>query len=157
MNDLWRQCEALYNANTQPTLLQLQNEFALNVNLLLLALFLDKKGLQLSTERWQRLSEQAERYERCILRPYRWARQQLKTQRSPHSYQQILAIELILERALQQQLWQRNLAKHKFSPPLIQCTNISSNGQRYLATRTIPPKKAANLFNKLAKLTATTT
>ncbi|MCE2595394.1 TIGR02444 family protein [Motilimonas cestriensis] len=157
MNDLWRQCEALYNANTQPTLLQLQNEFALNVNLLLLALFLDKKGLQLSAERWQRLSEQAERYERCILRPYRLARQQLKTQRTPQNYQQILAIELILERALQQQLWQAHLAEQRLAAQTTSHRSMPKNGQRYLAIRTINNKKTTNLFNKLAKLTAVTT
>lgn len=102
--ELWPQCERLYNSSRLSLLLNLQEQYGCSVNLLLLALYLDKNGLSLPSSTWSSLNQHAERFERRILRPYRRCRKQLKNQTSPKMYQAILNNELILERLLQQQL-----------------------------------------------------
>ncbi|MFO6422353.1 DUF2390 domain-containing protein [Motilimonas sp. KMU-193] len=101
---LWQRCERLYNSNRTPLLLSLQESDGVSVNLLLLALYLDQHHLLLPQATWYELNQHAEQFERRILRPYRLRRKQLKGLSSPCAYQNILMLELELERLLQQQL-----------------------------------------------------
>ncbi|MCE2570118.1 TIGR02444 family protein [Motilimonas eburnea] len=101
---LWQQCERLYDATHGPALLKRQASHGCSVNLMLLARYLDQNQHPLPQAIWHQLDQHAEHFERRILRPYRLCRQQLKARISQGAYQGILTIELVLERALQQQL-----------------------------------------------------
>lgn len=97
---LWRECDTLYMEH-QAFCLQLQDEHQLNVNLLLLALWLDKHRYSLASEHWQALQQQTLAWEQKLLLPYRQLRRQSKTILEASEYQQMLDAELMLERKSQ--------------------------------------------------------
>ena len=152
MIDLWQQAERHYHSGTQPILLQLQAQYQLSVNLLLLALELDWQHIYLQPTDWQCLNQDAEQYESLILRPYRHIRQHIKTHGTATHYHTCLGIELILERALQQQLWQQRLKSLLLATPLAVQANRDTNLSLYLATRKQDSRPCTNLLNELAKL-----
>lgn len=99
-NSLWMECEALYPARKE-TCLALQDKHGVNVNLLLLALYLDKQTcIRYSQKQWQQLLASIEGLEQLI-KPYRELRQASKTIVEPDKYKKMLDVELMMERESQ--------------------------------------------------------
>ena len=99
--DLWTECEALYPAN-KDLCLKLQDEHGVNVNLLLLALYLDQQTTtQYSQAQWQQLLNCIENWEHKIVKPYRQLRRLAKGMIEASEYQQMLDVELMMERKSQ--------------------------------------------------------
>ena len=100
-NTLWIECEALYPAN-KDVCLSLQDEYGINVNLLLLALYLDKNtDIRYNLAQWQQLAASIENWETKILKPYRQLRCIAKDMLAQSEYQQMLDVELMMERKSQ--------------------------------------------------------
>ena len=98
---LWTECEALYPA-IQDTCLTLQDEHGVNVNLLLLALYLDNQtDLKYNQKQWLLLLTNIESWERKIVQPYRKLRRIAKGMIEQNEYQQMLDLELMMERKTQ--------------------------------------------------------
>lgn len=95
----WQHCEAIYShTSTAKECIRLQDQHGCNVNLLLLALYLDRSQLQLSPVHWQQLKQAIAPWYQQTVDPFRRIRQKAKSQLSDQHYQQLLATELILER-----------------------------------------------------------
>ncbi|MCE9677642.1 TIGR02444 family protein [Shewanella sp. AS1] len=99
-NTLWQECDNFYHQQ-QANFLMLQDEYGVNVNLLLLALWLDQKQQGLSDENWQYLASELEVWEQKLLHPYRRLRKLSKYNLADTEYQQMLEVELMLERKSQ--------------------------------------------------------
>lgn len=107
--DLWQQCEQLYR-NNPACFIAMQDQFGVNVNLFLLAVYLDgddhrqseANPISLSSEQWQELSLAVTPWDTSMLIPYRTIRRTGKTQLTAEQYQQMLEVELMLERKSQQ-------------------------------------------------------
>ncbi|MCG9728633.1 TIGR02444 family protein [Shewanella sp. Isolate13] len=97
---LWHDCDSLYMAH-QTLFLQLQDDHQLNVNLLLLTLWLDKHHYSLAKPQWQTLQQATLTWEQKLLIPYRQLRRQSKALLETEEYQQMLKLELMLERKSQ--------------------------------------------------------
>lgn len=97
---LWHDCDSLYMEH-KTLCLQLQDDHQLNVNLLLLALWLDKHHYSLPEPQWQTLQQATLAWEQKLLLPYRQLRRQSKTMLETDEYQQMLKLELVLERKSQ--------------------------------------------------------
>ncbi len=98
---LWIECEALYPANKNACL-KLQDEHDVNVNLLLLALYLDKyTELRYSQTQWLQLINSIEDWESSTLKPFRKSRRLAKNTVEKNKYQQMLTEELVMERESQ--------------------------------------------------------
>ncbi|WP_394230418.1 TIGR02444 family protein [Shewanella colwelliana] len=97
---LWQECDTLY-ANGQRGYLQLQDDYGVNVNLLLLATWLDGQAYRLSTQAWEQLFTQIDSWEEKVLKPYRKLRKLSKCNLADSEYQQMLDVELMLERKAQ--------------------------------------------------------
>ncbi|GIU06066.1 MULTISPECIES: TIGR02444 family protein [unclassified Shewanella] len=98
--NLWRDCDALYMEH-QTLCLQLQDDHQLNVNLLLLALWLDKHHYLLPNPQWRQLQQDTRCWEEKLLLPYRQLRRQSKACLETDEYRQMLDLELMLERKSQ--------------------------------------------------------
>lgn len=94
---LWQSCD-LHYARHKDLCLSLQNQFDVNVNLLLLAWYLDSRQQGLSREQWQEISQVLTRWESKLLVPYRRLRQLAKPQLETPEYRKMLDVELSLER-----------------------------------------------------------
>ncbi|MXR69749.1 TIGR02444 family protein [Shewanella insulae] len=97
---LWQTCDSLYEKG-QLLYLKLQDDYGLNVNLLLLAQWLDEQHYYLSDQDWRQLSEQVETWEQKVLKPYRRLRKLSKHNLAEAEYRQMLEVELMLERKSQ--------------------------------------------------------
>ncbi|QQX79545.1 TIGR02444 family protein [Shewanella sp. KX20019] len=110
---LWQDCDDIYRKHQQ-LCLSFQDEHQVNVNLLLLALWLDSQEKMLSATQWQTLQQDTLKWEEKVLLPYRKLRRLSKSCLSDTEYQQMLEVELMLERksqrlilhALNQLAWQ---------------------------------------------------
>ncbi|ABV88815.1 TIGR02444 family protein [Shewanella pealeana] len=130
---LWSDCDPLYMQH-QSLCLQLQDDHQLNVNLLLLALWLDMHHYLLPKLQWRQLQQDTHSWERKLLLPYRQLRRQSKACLATGEYRQMLELELMLERKSQAMI----LTALKLMPLEEQTstsTNISSyhNLSHYLA------------------------
>lgn len=121
---LWQECDRLY-AEQQALCLKLQDEYGVNVNLLLLSIWLDSRNHLLSTETWQQLSAQIDCWEQRMLQPYRRLRKLSKNHLAKDEYQQMLAVELMLERK------EQGLILHKLRQ--FAAEHTSTNLPRYLS------------------------
>ncbi|MGS0676061.1 TIGR02444 family protein [Shewanella sp. 0m-4] len=97
---LWSDCDAIYEQH-QSLCLQLQDAHQLNVNLLLLAIWLDKQQHTLALPHWERLQQTMFTWEQKLLLPFRKLRRLGKNQLESSEYQQMLSVELMLERKSQ--------------------------------------------------------
>ncbi|MCL1048724.1 TIGR02444 family protein [Shewanella abyssi] len=97
---LWQDCDAIYHKHQQ-LCLSFQDEHQVNVNLLLLALWLDSREKLLSATQWQTLQQDTLKWEEKVLLPYRKLRRLSKSCLSDIEYQQMLEVELMLERKSQ--------------------------------------------------------
>ncbi len=98
---LWQECDLIY-AQHQPVLIDLQEEFGISINLLLLALWLDQHNYSLTKLNWQQLSIDIDKHDQRLLLPFRSLRKQSKPHLSHAEYQKMLEVELMLERKTQQ-------------------------------------------------------
>lgn len=96
----WQQVERYY-PHLQQRCIELQDQYQVNINLLLLAYYLDKQQLGLSLTCWRSLQQQTTQFESQLLTPFRQLRRQNKTVLSAIEYQQMLKLELVFERKLQ--------------------------------------------------------
>ena len=97
---LWKICDSYYHQH-QALCLELQDNHQLNVNLLLLSLWLDKQDYLLSTQDWSQLQSETHQWEERVLLPYRKLRKLSKNSLASDEYQQMLDVELMLERKSQ--------------------------------------------------------
>lgn len=121
---LWQDCDLLY-AQQQAEYLKLQDEHGVNVNLALLATWLDSHDYLMPTQSWQHLTTQIASFELNLLQPYRRLRKLSKGHLAPDEYQQMLTVELMLERKVQK------LILH--TPSLLQSSPHADNLARYLS------------------------
>lgn len=134
-SSLWQECETLYPA-LEGLLIKLQDEHGLIVNLLLLALTLDNKGVSLNQGSWAQLHSEVEQWESGILRPYRRLRRLAKPNLGQAEYQQMLDVELMMERRGQQ------LILHKLNGlPRSVTEDRQHNLSTYLAQFNLSPQQ----------------
>ena len=103
---LWHDCDALY-ARDPKSYIALQDTYQLNVNLLLLAqwldnLHIDHQSLTLNTAIWSELNSKIQTHDQNTLIPFRQHRRASKSSLSKSQYQHMLKKELQLERQTQQ-------------------------------------------------------
>lgn len=97
---LWQACDDIYHQH-QACLLQLQNQYNLNVNLILLAVWLNQNNYYLTQAQWRQLNSELHLAEKDLLLTFRQWRKASKPQVSDTEYQHILQLELMLERKSQ--------------------------------------------------------
>ncbi|MBV7316294.1 TIGR02444 family protein [Shewanella sp. NIFS-20-20] len=100
---LWQRCDTLYE-KLQPLCLELQDQHGVCVNLLLLAYYLDERAMGFNLQQWQQLHQQVSQWEEKLLLPYRRLRRLGKSHLSEDEYQQMLGLELRLERQSQRRI-----------------------------------------------------
>ncbi|MCH1929640.1 DUF2390 domain-containing protein [Shewanella sp. A25] len=121
-NQVWQWGDDCY-AKNQTLCLMLQDSYAVNVNLLLLALYLDNKrtgartsadasskqasSSLFSSKQWQTLITGVMEWDDKLIIPYRRLRRLAKDRLNPAEYQQMLAVELMLERKAQRIILQQ--------------------------------------------------
>lgn len=120
---LWQSCDDIYFKH-QPLCLLLQDEHQVNVNLLLLAIWLDTQEYLLSATQWQVLQQDTCKWEARVLSPYRKLRRLSKSCLIDTEYQQMLDVELMLERKSQKLIF------HSLNQ--LACQGDSSNLSCYL-------------------------
>ncbi|BDM65726.1 DUF2390 domain-containing protein [Shewanella sp. NFH-SH190041] len=133
---LWQTCEAQY-ARHKDLCLELQNKYQINVNLLLLAWYLDGQDSGLEPEQWQGLTDTIQSWEDRLLTPYRRLRQLGKPNMTEDEYQKMLDVELTLERKAQQMIL-RQLNQQEIHHP-------SHNLRNYLALFNLDENSVAEL------------
>ncbi|QFU24399.1 TIGR02444 family protein [Shewanella eurypsychrophilus] len=97
---LWQACDSYYHQH-QALYLSLQDDYQINVNLLMLATWLDKQDYLLSQQDWMQLQDETHLWEERVLLPYRKLRKLSKNSLAIEEYQQMLDVELMLERKSQ--------------------------------------------------------
>lgn len=98
----WDYCLSHYPAQ-ESQLLAWQQSHQLDVNLYLLAAWLDSEQQYLAQATWLALLAESRRLQAQWLTPFRQLRQQLKSELSNSSYEQLKTMELRLEREAQRQ------------------------------------------------------
>ncbi|WP_133407848.1 TIGR02444 family protein [Parashewanella tropica] len=108
-DEVWSWCDQFY-FQQQSVCLKLQDSVGLNVNLLLLAQYLDTNtGLCLSPQQFQILIDSISSWENKIVSPYRKLRKLAKSMVNEAEYHKMLDLELTMERKTQK------LLSHAFS------------------------------------------
>lgn len=102
---IWHWCDMSYGQN-KVLCLELQDNCQVNVNLLLLAQYLDLTSdvagpREYSTEQWQQLVNAVWEWDEKFLTPYRRLRRLAKARLNEEEYQQMLDVELMMERKAQ--------------------------------------------------------
>ncbi|MDH1624715.1 MULTISPECIES: DUF2390 domain-containing protein [Shewanella] len=102
---IWHWCDMSYGQN-KVLCLELQDNCQVNVNLLLLAQYLDLTSdvagpREYSTEQWQQLVNAVREWDEKFLTPYRRLRRLAKASLNAAEYQQMLDVELMMERKAQ--------------------------------------------------------
>ncbi|WP_298771611.1 DUF2390 domain-containing protein [uncultured Shewanella sp.] len=106
VQSLWHECDALY-ARDPKGYIALQDSYQLNINLLLLAQWLDNlcidhQYLNLNSVIWSELNNKVQAHDQDTLIPFRQHRRASKKTLSSGDYQHMLKKELQLERQTQQ-------------------------------------------------------
>lgn len=102
---IWHWCDMSYGQN-KALCLELQDSCRVNVNLLLLAHYLDitldvAGPREYSVEQWQILVAAVSEWDDKFLTPYRRLRRLAKANLNQDEYQQMLDVELMIERKAQ--------------------------------------------------------
>jgi len=97
---LWQDCDEIYLKH-QHLCIQLQDKYLLDVNLLLLAIWLDKQRHSLTKQQWQTLQSSTLKWNQQRLLPHRNLRRASKANLTADEYQRMLDLELMLERKSQ--------------------------------------------------------
>ena len=101
---LWQFSLARYGA-VESLCLALQDDHGLNINLLMLCAYCQSEGCALDELQVGDLIRHNRQWQQEVINPYRALRKTLKPRLSPEDYQQMLAIELALEKEEQQRLF----------------------------------------------------
>lgn len=88
----------------QQLLLNLQDNYQLNVNLFLLCGYAQQQGCAIDELQLSSLLSHCQQWQQQLISPFRALIRELKSQLSSEQYQSMLAMELSLERQQQQQL-----------------------------------------------------
>ncbi|WP_299009671.1 DUF2390 domain-containing protein [uncultured Shewanella sp.] len=109
VQSLWHECDTLY-ARDPKGYIALQNTYQINVNLLLLAQWLDNlhinnQSLILNAHIWSELKNKVQTHDQDALIPFRQHRRASKSNVSRSQYQDMLKKELQLERQTQQYIF----------------------------------------------------
>ncbi len=100
---IWHNCEQSYSIN--PIFyINLQDSYHVNINILLLAQYLDEQCYMLTQQHWGTLTKVIEQWEASVLQPYRGLRRIAKAHLNSDEYQKMLEVELIMERKSQYML-----------------------------------------------------
>ncbi|MGL4838054.1 MAG: DUF2390 domain-containing protein [Shewanella sp.] len=107
-SQLWDWCDNYYGQN-KILCLELQDNQRVNVNLLLLACYLDSPVAGAnprcySLSQWQSLLDVMRQWDEPLLIPFRRLRRLAKSHLAIHEYQQMLEVELMLERKAQRSI-----------------------------------------------------
>ncbi|WP_144211170.1 TIGR02444 family protein [Shewanella donghaensis] len=122
---IWRDCESLYASN--PTsYISIQDDYQVNVNLLLLAQYLDQQAYPLALAQWETLAATIEDWDSKVVSPYRKLRRLAKSRLLPDEYQKMLDIELMMERKTQQML-QKKLNKFELENNKVELISTTKN------------------------------
>ncbi|SHI26157.1 TIGR02444 family protein [Ferrimonas marina] len=101
----WQFSESLWqHAEARQTALAMQDRYRLEPNLLLLALMLEQQGQFLNQAQFEALNQAQANWQQKMLEPYRRLRRLAKNSLPDDSYQQMLEVELVMERRGQQLL-----------------------------------------------------
>ncbi|MGX9461216.1 TIGR02444 family protein [Shewanella sp. A14] len=127
---IWHHCEQSYSVNPL-FYIDLQDNYQVNVNILLLAEYLDQQHYVLTQQQWEILTLVIEQWEDKVLQPYRRLRQMAKAHLADDEYQKMLDVELMMERKSQNMLLQKlNLLNGEMSHS---GTTDLANVQHYLS------------------------
>jgi len=102
---LWQYSLSAYT-QVKDLVLKLQDDYGLNVNLLLLSGYAQTLGCAIDEFDMQSLVTQTKQWQTNITQPYRELRRELKTTITSQQYQAMLTVELALEREEQWRLTQ---------------------------------------------------
>ncbi|WP_028766042.1 TIGR02444 family protein [Shewanella fidelis] len=138
---LWQDCDSIYMQH-QSNCLTLQDNYQVNVNLLLLAIWLDSHHQLLDSSNWQQLQQILLQWEQKLLLPYRKLRRLSKAALEQAEYQQMLDVELMLERKSQAKIL-RNLKSMALNE--VSSAEPESNIGRYLALFNLDSQDYPNL------------
>jgi uncharacterized protein (TIGR02444 family) len=100
---IWHDCEQNYSTNPN-FYINLQDTYQVNVNILLLAQYLDQQHYVLTPQLWELLTGVVDQWEANVLQPYRRLRRIAKAYLDGEEYQKMLDVELIMERKSQYML-----------------------------------------------------
>ncbi|WP_350431693.1 TIGR02444 family protein [Shewanella sp. H8] len=103
---IWHHCEQSYSINPE-FYIRLQDSYQVNINILLLAQYLDQQHYVLMQQHWETLTSVVEKWEANVLQPYRRLRRITKVHLANDEYQKMLDVELIMERKSQNMLLQK--------------------------------------------------
>ncbi|QDE32516.1 TIGR02444 family protein [Shewanella polaris] len=103
---IWRHCEQNYSVNPE-FYIHLQDSYQVNINILLLAQYLDQQHYVLTQQHWETLTSVVDKWEANVLQPYRRLRRITKVYLASDEYQNMLDVELIMERKSQNMLLQK--------------------------------------------------
>ena len=102
-DELW-QYSLKHYPKIDSLLLELQDHYQLNINLLLLCGYAQQQGCAIDELQLANLLSQCQQWQQQLLTPFRTLRRELKSQLTATQYQAMLTMELALERHQQQQL-----------------------------------------------------
>lgn len=102
-DELW-QYSLTHYPKVEAILLPLQDRYQLNINLLLLCGYAQSHGCAIDEFQLHELIEQTSNWHKRLTSPFRQLRRELKVQLSEQQYQQMLAMELALEKEEQWRL-----------------------------------------------------
>lgn len=125
---IWQECDKAY-AIKPDAYIALQDDYKVNVNLILLAQWLDEQSIYLSAEHWQQLNEAIAGWDNTFIQPYRHLRRLSKAHLDKAEYQLMLDVELMLERKAQQKI----LLSLNSPKAQISSNSVNSNASQYLA------------------------
>lgn len=100
---LWQYSLAVYS-QIEDIAISLQDEYGLNVNLLLLAGYTQQLGCAIDEHDMHNLVAQTKQWQQALTHPFRELRRELKNTISHEQYQQMLSLELALEKEEQWRL-----------------------------------------------------
>jgi uncharacterized protein (TIGR02444 family) len=100
---LWQYSLDVY-PKVKDIVLSLQDDYGLNVNLLLLAGYSQTLGCAIDEFDMQRLVQQTKQWQQQLSQPFRQLRRELKATITQDQYETMLAMELVLEREEQWRL-----------------------------------------------------
>lgn len=129
-NPLWDYSLRVYKSPAVAELcLQLQDDYGLDINMLMTAAWLAHSGQALTRPVLLALLSCSQLWQQQCLSPIRQARRFLKTQANEALYGQLKASELAIERLLQDQLYERLKGLKVFSPSTVL---LRENFHRYI-------------------------
>ena len=102
-NELWQYSLEQY-PQVAALLLPLQDDYQLNINLLLLCGYAQSLGCAIDDLQLQQLLSQTKSWQDNLVSPFRQLRRELKAQLNEQQYQQMLTMELALEKEQQWRL-----------------------------------------------------